>query len=199
MAAVLVAGLGVARAATESPSTQKMAISVNPIGIAFGIYNAKFVMKLDDKSAINASAFYWSIVDTDWWTASAFGVGAAYDFFFSPTALNGWYAGPAVSVMFVSITDKEAEPVYSTVNYYGYTYQTVTGYTAKDYSYVWFSIGGEIGYRWVLGGGFVVDLTGGLSYVIGSSPSSENTSAAAFNYTGISFGSLIGGSIGYAF
>jgi hypothetical protein len=70
-----------------------------------------------------------------------FGVGAEQRFYFSSKeAFKGWHAGPSI----------------------GYASLQDNGDTASI-----FSFGGETGHQWVFENGFLIDLFGGLGFVVG--------------------------------
>ncbi|PKL85185.1 MAG: hypothetical protein CVV22_09150 [Ignavibacteriae bacterium HGW-Ignavibacteriae-1] len=106
-------------------------IGVNPIGLAFGFFNAKYEQQVTAENSFTVDALYWGFAG---W--SAFGVGGSYRWYLfqeEDKALRGFGFGPAVSLGFWS-----------------FEHSTFSGGTSL-------SIGGEAAYKWVFEGGFVVE------------------------------------------
>lgn len=164
----------------DEPTEQKNAVVVNPVGLLFGVFNAGYIMKLNDKTSLEIFGEYWTWKSGDF-KASALGIGGAYLFHFKPTALRGWYAGPTASILFW-----KAENTY--FDYSSYKVKT------EEATSTWFSIGGIIGYRWVFNSGLLIDLNTGIQYMIGE----LEIGGTKLGLSGFGWGG-IGAGIGYAF
>jgi len=147
----------------------KNALTLEPLGLLFGQFSAKYTIKLSDANALSIDASYWGY-NMGLWSSSAIGIGGSVDFFFQRNALTGFYAGPAINALFFSSS---------------------TGTTSSNVSSTWIGIGGKIGYRWILDGGMVIDVNTMLRYLIG-------TNTAALNINGFGISGL-GAGIGFAF
>jgi multidrug transporter EmrE-like cation transporter len=106
-------------------------IGVNPIGLAFQFFNAKYEQQVTADNSFTVDVIYWGYAT---WTG--FGIGGSYRWYLfqeNDKALRGFSFGPAVSVGFWSAD----ESVYNDA-------------TALN-------IGGEAAYKWVFEGGFMVE------------------------------------------
>jgi len=115
-------------------------IGVNPIGLAFGIFNAKYEQQVSAENSFTADAIYWGFAG---W--SAFGVGGSYRWYLfqeSDKAVRGLSFGPIVSLGFWSFENS-----------------TWGGGTSL-------ALGGEVSYKWIFEGGFVVEPTVNLAFNI---------------------------------
>ena len=150
-------------------------IKVNPVGFAFGIFNAAYEKPLNEKSSVvvGASYFNWKNLGI-----SGLGASAEYRFYFSnnTTAPEGLFAAPILSVSSLSYNFSQLDPE---------TYETKT----KKESV--FSIGGGVkgGYQWVWDSGVALDLYFGYGY----------RSAKFENYDYSGGYPILGLAIGYAF
>ncbi|MFA6571662.1 MAG: hypothetical protein WCT77_10580, partial [Bacteroidota bacterium] len=111
------------------------AISANPIGLVFGLFNATYEQQVAPINSFTINGYYWSIVD---W--AAYGIGGSYRWYpklfdDGKRPLEGFSCGPLVQIGFWKW------------NGWG---------TYSDYGGVSFAIGGEAAYKWVFGG-FVVE------------------------------------------
>lgn len=111
-------------------------IGANPLGLAFGMLNATYEQQLKAKNSFTISGYYWSFLD---W--SAYGIGGSYRWYLfdkdtGKQPLEGFSAGPLVS--------------FSTWSYDGAFNSTFDGGINV-------AIGGEAGYKWVFGSGFMVE------------------------------------------
>ncbi len=115
-------------------------IKVNPIGFAFGIFNATYEKPLNDKNsfAVGASFFNWGSVHV-----SGFGLSGEYRFYFSnnTTAPEGLFGAPVLNL-----------------NSYSYSGGSQTESV--------FAVGGGVkgGYQWVWDSGVALDLYFGYGY-----------------------------------
>ena len=133
----------IAVAAISIPSKNALAISynnaisANPLGLAFGIFNATYENRISAGNSFTIYASYWSYVD---W--AAYGLGGSYRWYLNNLVQNnkkpleGLSAGPAISIGFWKWSGS------SIYNNYG------NGTSV--------SIGGEAAYKWVFSG-FVVE------------------------------------------
>lgn len=107
-------------------------IKTNPIGLAFGNFNATYEHILNEKSSVLGSLNYrYSLLGLD---VSAFGIGGAYRYYFTHAnkdVPSGFYVNPQVGITFGSF---------------------------EDFNYGTLGIGAEIGYQWAWDSGFVLDL-----------------------------------------
>jgi hypothetical protein len=113
------------------------AITANPLGLAFGIFNAQFEFQTSSNNSILIRGNYWTLFDN--WTA--YGAGASYRWYVdafdqSTTPISGFSFGPAVSFDFWSWDDD-----LDIFDYDG-------GTTVR--------LGAEANYKWVWGG-FVLE------------------------------------------
>ena len=105
-------------------------ISANPLGLAFGLFNATYEGRLSARNSFTINANYWSLAD--WY---AFGIGGSYRWYLTliqdkKKPLEGLSVGPLVAVGFWKYSG----------SFYSYTGQTS------------FAIGGEAAYKWVFDG-----------------------------------------------
>lgn len=123
-----------------SLNAQDNVIKANPIGLAFGNFNATYERVLNDKTSVLIDANYrYSLFGLD---VSAFGVGAAYRFY---------------------ITNAK-KPVPA-----GFYAQGQAGFnlgSIDTFKYTSIAIGAQVGYQWVWDSGFVLDLGLGPVYTI---------------------------------
>lgn len=106
-------------------------IGANPIGLAFGLFNAKYEQQVSAENSFTAEVIYWNFAG---W--SAFGVGGSYRWYLfqeSEKALKGFSFGP-----------------YASVGFWSFENATWGGGTSL-------AIGGEAAYKWVFDGGFMVE------------------------------------------
>lgn len=138
------AGLG-AGPAYGSPDNS---LTLQPVGLLFGIGNVEYENLLSDTNAIAAriNFFNWGLGD---WNTSGIGAGVSYRFFplHQEQAPRGLWYGPAVDILNVSST-----------------FEGASG------SSLFVSILGEVGYKWLFGReiALVVSPFLNLGYTIGS-------------------------------
>lgn len=123
-------------------------ISVNPLGLAFGAFNANWEHKMTPGGSLDVALSFLSD-SSGYVKTTGLGAGAGYKMYFSPDAFDGWYWEPRVDV--ASITEK--------VDFFG---STGSG------SYVSFAPAVLIGREWVWSGGFLIDLGLGIQYYVNS-------------------------------
>ena len=118
---------------------QDQIIKTNPLGLAFGNFNATYEKTINEKSSFLVSANYtYRIFGVD---VSTFGFGGAYRFYFSHAKKQvpeGFYINPQANFNFGN---------------------------ADDDNFNTFGIGAEIGYQWIWDSGVVLDLGIGPSYI----------------------------------
>ena len=118
---------------------QESIIKVNPIGFAFGIFNATYEKAVSENNSFTIGASYFN-----WSNANASGIGgeAAYRFYFSNNndAPEGIYAAPFLGVHTISIGDSSG---------FG------------------FGGGAQAGYQWIFDSGLALDLFFGYGYYAG--------------------------------
>lgn len=148
---------------TFSVNAQSQVIKANPIGLAFGAFNACYEKVLNEKSSLLISGAYFNggIGDID---VTSFGAGVGYrKYITKKEAPNGFYVQPTLS--------------------FGSGSEALT-----DVSYLQLGIGADLGYQWVWDGGFVLDLGIGPNYriVLGDEASVGNgigpSAVAAIGY-----------------
>ncbi len=91
---MLVMLFSVAVFAEEEPKQvlPKQVLSVNPLGLAFGIFNVEYESVISDSSTWAVKGLYWNYETGDW-SWSALGAGGRYRGYFSPKAPAGGYWG----------------------------------------------------------------------------------------------------------
>lgn len=146
---VLLVGFVFVATATIAMAQEKptQILSVNPLGLAFGILDVEYQKNISDSAAWAVRGNYWS-TGVGSWKWSAIGAGGSYRGFFSPNAPAGGYWGVGVDALSLS-----AE----------YKYSTKTE-TASSF---FFGPAGELGYRWLFEK-FSVNAGAKVMYLLGS-------------------------------
>jgi hypothetical protein len=179
LGALLVAPMARAEESGTSGRVTKFenTVSVNPLGLAFGSFNANWEHKMGPSHALDVAASFFTY-SSGYVKTSGFGVGAGYKMWFNPVAFDGWYWEPRLDVGTFS------EKV------------DILGSTGSA-SAIGFSPAVVIGREWVWEGGFLIDLAVGLQYYI----LNLNVDIAGVSYGGGFSGILPTGkfSLGYAF
>lgn len=115
-------------------------IKANPFGLMFGFLNACYELPMAEKSSIIISGSYFSggLGDTD---ATYFGAGVGYRMYLndSKEGFRGIYVMPQIGF------NTGSEDI-------------------GDNGFTGFGGGVDLGYQWIFGGGFVLDLGAGASY-----------------------------------
>lgn len=123
-------------------SAQDQIIKTNPLGLAFGNFNAVYEKALNESSSVSVGASYlYSFLGTD---VSGFGVNGEYRFYITnqtKPAPEGFYAGPSIGFRSFSESDTDAS-------------LSVLG------------IGGTIGYQWIWKSNVTLELGAGPQYSI---------------------------------
>ena len=142
-------------------------IKVSPVSLAFGIINAGYEKQLGDKSSIYPSASFYSRTGV-----SGFGLGLQYRKYLSASKdfPAGFFVAPEVQ--------------------YGSFKQKDFG----DFSYSAFSLGGQIGYQWLLGDSFTIEASVGPTYwIAGSKGTGTVTYDGILPSIGFNLGYFFGG------
>ncbi len=116
-------------------SNYAQSITVNPIGLAFGLLNATYEQQISKTNSFTINAYYWGI--GDW---AGYGAGGSYRWYIDlfktrKRPIEGFSVGPRAQ--------------FSTWSWGGYASAYDNGIS--------FSIGGEAVYKWVFGEGFAVE------------------------------------------
>ncbi len=126
-----------------SMSAQSNVIKTNPLGLAFGNFNATYERVLGTSSSVLIRGQYmYKLLGTD---VSLAGLGLGYRYYITHTKKpvpGGFYINPQVAFSYGSVTDDDG-----------------IKYDARS-----IGIGAEIGYQWVWASGFVLDLGIGPMY-----------------------------------
>ncbi len=174
------------RSSSEASTDYTGDVFCNPLGFALGGANIGYQGALPGNQAWKVMLDYYGIGVSDV-SVSAFGVGGAWDFFFDKkTKLQGWFAGPLVNIWDFSATYK-----WQTWNA-NYTALVDNNQTVTS---VFFGVGGEVGYQWILGEHFVLTPALSLQYFAGTL--NAPAGAPSFSFGGILPGAQL--NIGYAF
>lgn len=153
-------------------------ISVNPLGLVFGITNVEYEKVFKDNTTWALRGLYWG-QETGDWSWSAIGAGGSYRKYFSPNTnpkvFTGGFWGAGVDFLNIS-ADLES---------FGDT---------ESGSAFFFGPKGEIGYKWLLGqeNNISVSIAGELGYYMGSLEIADTS----IPFSGIAFGLPV--NIGYA-
>jgi hypothetical protein len=152
-------------------------ITVNPLGLVFGLGNATYERALSRENSWLVGANFGSYGVTDNRLTILGAMGAYRWWFNGRKALSGWYAGPEVKI------------------------ETVTwafGVDNSNYNATasFFGGGGQGGYQWVFRNGFTLNLGLNLDFMAGSL-STNITGAPTPGFGGLCAGANLG--LGYAF
>ena len=125
---------------TKTPVPHNQTVSANPFGLLFEWYNGEYERKLSGRSTVGASASGFALDEGD---AHYFNVATFYRFYPQRAALSGFYIGGRGGVHHVS---------------------------SEGESGVFFGLGFEIGYTWLLGADrrFAVSLGAGATRLFGN-------------------------------
>lgn len=121
---------------------QDQIVKTNPLGLAFGNFNAIYEKALNEKSSVSAGASYlYRLLGTD---VTGFGLNTEYRYYITNAtkpAPAGFYVGPSFG--FRNFSEKNVDGSISLIG-----------------------IGGTIGYQWVWDSGVSLDLGAGPQYSI---------------------------------
>jgi len=144
-------------------------VTVNPAGLLLGLLSVEYEKATSPKNSFAIRGNFFSR-DIGGWDTTAFGAGGSYRFFPKKKAPAGFYFGPAADFIFVS-----------------------TKYSGDSATGIFFSIGGEAGFKWILKGGFVIDVGANASLAFGK----VEIGSLELDYGGFVPGLRLG--LGYAF
>jgi len=163
---------------------EKGVLSLNPLGLVFGIFNAEYDRKLDSGTSIAGRGLYWGLAVGDWkW--SAFGAGVSYRIYSKKEAMKGLAYGPAVDILLMSAEYKTTELDLTT-----WTWKEKT----EKGNSTFITLSGEVIYRWVFKSQITIDLGTGLGYTIGTLElAGEKIPFGGFGWSGLR------ANVGYAF
>lgn len=134
-------------------NAQSNVIKTNPLGLAFGNFNATYERVFGTTSSLLVRGQYmYKLLGAD---VSLAGAGLGYRYYFTHAnkpVPGGFYINPQASFSFGKITDDLDE----------------------EYSATTMGFGAEIGYQWLWDSGFVLDLGIGPMYTIAKGANSEN-------------------------
>ncbi len=128
-------------------SNFKTSITVNPLALIFGIFNAEGNIRIADSLSFTVNGSYFSI-SSGYWKSTAFGIGGGLRYYWQGTAVHKWYVGPLLELDFAS--SKYTDPF--------------TGTTASG-SATGISFGGLVGYESIWDSGVVLDIGIGAQVV----------------------------------
>ena len=135
-------------------NAQSNVIKTNPLGLAFGSFNATYERVFGTTSSLLVRGQYmYKLLGVD---VNLAGAGLGYRYYFTHAKKpvpGGFYINPQVAFSFGKITNDMDE----------------------KYSATTIGFGAEIGYQWVWESGFVLDLGIGPMYTIASGGDSEDS------------------------
>lgn len=152
---------------------EEKAITINPLGFAFGLYNAEYETKTSEDMSLTFSGLYWAVDFDASFSMSMLGVEVGIKKYLRGQALEGFYIGGSGMAGYANVTD-------------GTDSGTATVLGASGFA----------GYKFVTGGGFVVDVRAGISKPLYTAASS--TTGSDDEFAGGPFGTSIGVNLGYA-
>lgn len=136
-----------------SLNAQSNVIKTNPLGLAFGNFNATYERVFGTTSSLLIRGQYmYKLLGAD---VSLAGAGLGYRYYFTHAKKPvpaGFYVNPQLAFSFGKVNDE----------------------TEGNYSASTIGFGAEIGYQWVWESGFVLDLGIGPMYTIAKGGDSEN-------------------------
>jgi hypothetical protein len=123
---------------------QTQAVKVGPLGFLFGNYNLRYERALTEKTSFQVGANFYNYELLDLGT-TGFGIDAGWRYYFRE-AIEGAYVFPSAG--------------------YDFNSTTISSVDDTKVSFSNLGIGATVGYQWVSGGGFLVDLGLGYGYNI---------------------------------
>lgn len=147
-------------------NAQTNAVKVGPFGFIFGNYNARYEMGLNETSSIQigANVYSYDFLDNK---VSGFGLDGSYRYYFNE-AISGPYVSPVINFDFNNTTLGGVEGNFSLLG-----------------------VSGLVGWQWVTGSNFVIDLS--LGYGFASEVSKDDAlDAEDYSRSGPRFGFTIG-------
>lgn len=134
-------------------NAQSNVIKTNPLGLAFGNFNATYERVFGTTSSVLIKGQYLYSLFGEKVNLAGFGLGYRYYFTHAKKPVpGGFYLNPQASI----------------------SIGTVKNDADESYSATIISFGAELGYQWVWESGFVLDLGIGPSYTIGKGETSED-------------------------
>ncbi|MBM4176024.1 MAG: DUF3575 domain-containing protein [Ignavibacteria bacterium] len=130
----------------DSFAQPKRAITINPIGLVFGTFNAQFELALSERNAVAIRGNYVGY-DIGSYKNSAFGGGAHYKWYFNNKAITGIWAGPAADVLLWT-ADWDVFGI------------------SKSETTLFAGVGADLGYKWAWGK-FCLELSAGGRFYFG--------------------------------
>ncbi|MBN1897253.1 MAG: DUF3575 domain-containing protein [Spirochaetes bacterium] len=144
---LVILAISISTLAYAQGSDYKAAITVNPLSMLFGTFNAEANIRLADSLSVLISGSYWGL-DSGYWDYTAFGVGTGIKFYWQGSAIHGWYVGPMLDFAFASA--EYTDP---------WTSEKATG------SATGISFGGLIGYQSIFDSGVTIDFGLGVQVI----------------------------------
>ncbi len=129
-------------------------ITINPLGMIFGVYNVEYQRHISEKNALGASFSFWKPRLLE---LSNIGGDISYNFY-SKGGFEGLWIRPSVGF---GVTKWEYDTVVWDDGFSSSKLETI------DESIFTFSAGATIGYKWTWPKGFTMGLAGGLQYTAG--------------------------------
>jgi hypothetical protein len=139
-----------------SQSTATKAVTGNPIGLAYGLFNAQYEFALNQKNsvAVRANFVGYSIGG---YANSAFGFGGSYRWYVMDSkTIVGWWAQPSADILFWTSEWTAFQPTSLNPN----------AQVNKQDNTVFFGLGGDGGYKWIWDH-FALDVSLGARVYIG--------------------------------
>jgi hypothetical protein len=165
----------------QKDNDRTQVIKVNPLGAIFGSANLAYEKALGEGATSILLAPSFGFFKSGTFKYTTYGLGAEYRFYFKKEAPEGTYFAPGVGYTF-------GQAKYEDAFGSGADEKTnVGGFAAK----------GVFGKQWIWGGGFTLDLNGGIQYINLKFADSQGIFANSAAFSGIL--PALGVSIGYAF
>ncbi len=144
--------IAIAMFAFNFANAQSNVVKVNPLGMAFGIFNGTFEHALNEKTSVTVGLNYfnWKVINT-----SGLGGEVAYRFYFSKNndAPEGIYAAPFAGINSLTYKWDHYNDDGSAIIHDKETAMFVT-------------IGAQAGYQWIFDSGLALDLYFGYGYAV---------------------------------
>lgn len=111
--------------AVEQQAGPLNTVTVNPLGLAFGMLNFEYERAASQKLSWFVGPSYWSFssgIDENDATVSAYGLSGGIRYFLSGSAPEGFFLSPGLSASYVAASEGDASAV-------GYSVSAIGGYT----------------------------------------------------------------------
>ena len=149
------------------------ALSVNPLGLLFNRASVQYEMSLSGENSV-AGRVNFLMREISGYDVSAFGLGGTYRWYLPPyRAIDGLWVGPSLDILFLKWK-----------------------YVKEEISQTFFSVGGEVGYKYFFDQLFI-EPNFGLVFTIGQAKTSSQVNPITLDY-GDGIGYEFGLSLGYA-